>query len=151
PAPFGVQEDVAEPPDYDLQRESPIYQEALKKKRRSNAQLLALLAVIGVVGFLLLSACGIIARVLYYRNLAEPWKTQIDALANYQPAFQTAHIYAADGTMLAELTSQQGGARTKVDLGRISPYLIHAVVSTENGRFFEDPGWDAIAIGRAFL
>ncbi|MBE0691200.1 MAG: transglycosylase domain-containing protein, partial [Anaerolineae bacterium] len=48
-------------------------------------------------------------------------------------------------------TSQQGGARDTIPLGDISPYMIHAVISTENARFYDDPGWDPIGIARAFF
>ncbi|PJF23665.1 MAG: penicillin-binding protein, partial [Phototrophicales bacterium] len=44
-----------------------------------------------------------------------------------------------------------GGARTTVRLSDIAPEVLHAVVSIENERFFSDPGWDPIAIVRAFL
>ena len=36
-------------------------------------------------------------------------------------------------------------------LEQISPYMIHAIVSQENERYFADPGFDPIAIARAFL
>src|SRR5690606_16357003 len=79
------------------------------------------------------------------------YSDQIAALANYQPQFQTARIYAADGSVIAELIGQGAGDRRRVSLSDISPYMIHALISTENERFYNDPGWDPIAIGRAFL
>src|SRR5690606_6147426 len=58
---------------------------------------------------------------------------------------------AADGSVIAELIGQGAGDRRRVSLSDISPYMIHALISTENERFYNDPGWDPIAIGRAFL
>ncbi|MBK9746832.1 MAG: transglycosylase domain-containing protein [Chloroflexi bacterium] len=96
-------------------------------------------------------AVVIIGGVLYYNSLASPWQDEIAALANYTPQFQTARILAADGSTIAELISRSGVARDRIDLENIAPELIHAVISTENERFYDDPGWDLIAIGRAFL
>jgi membrane peptidoglycan carboxypeptidase len=127
------------------------YEDARLRQQRKTLSTIAigLAAVIGAV--FLFGACGIIAAVLQYRAIAEPFSAQVAALANYQPSFQTARILAADGSLIAELVGQNSGARDDVPLSEISPFLIHAVVSTENERFFEDPGFDPVAIARAFL
>ncbi|MBL8162441.1 MAG: penicillin-binding protein, partial [Anaerolineae bacterium] len=98
-----------------------------------------------------LFACGIGFLLTQYNGIAGEYTAQIAALANYQPAFQTAKVLDVNGNLIAEINSQDAGARTNVPLERISPFMIHAVVALENERFFEDPGWDWIAIGRAFL
>lgn len=137
------------PPTYDLRKPSALYQQAMKKQRQSTARTLLIVAVIGVALLFLLGACGVIGGIVYYSSLAAPYQDAIANLANYQPEFQTARILDAEGNLIVELTSRDGGNRQNVALRDISPYLIHAVVSTENERFFEDPGWDAIAIARA--
>ncbi len=138
-------------PDYDLNQAAPIYDEFAQRARRRSATSLLTLAAVGVGAVLLLFACGIGFILIQYSNIANQWQSQIAALADYQPEFQTVRILDVNGDSIAELTSEQGGARTDVALDKISPFVIHAVVSLENERFFEDPGWDWIAIFRAFL
>jgi len=123
------------------------------QQQRTNRTLTTGVLVAAVlVGLAFLGlAIVIIGGVLYYNSLASPWQDEIAALASYTPQFQTARILAADGSTIAELISRSGVARDRIDLENIAPELIHAVISTENERFFDDPGWDLIAIGRAFL
>lgn len=144
--------DTSAPPDYEIADvPSPIFRQAQQKKRQSTMRTVLIVAVIGFALLFLVGACGIIAGIAYYSSLASPYQEQIAALANYQPQFQTATILDAEGNVLMELTSQEGGAREKIPLSEMSPFFIHAVVSTENERFFDDPGWDPIAIGRALV
>jgi membrane peptidoglycan carboxypeptidase len=138
-------------PSYDVAAASPTYEKAKAKQQQTTLRNLLIIGGVGIAALLGLLACGIIAGVVYYQSLAAPWQDEVAALANYQPQFRTARILAADGSVIAELTSQQGGARDTIPLEEISPYLIHALISTENERYYEDPGWDAIAIARAFL
>ena len=70
----------------------------------------------------------------------------------YMRPAQSVRVLDADGALIAELIGGEGGARQSVDsLEDFSPYLLHAVVALENERFFEDPGWDLLAIGRAVV
>ncbi len=144
--------DPTAPPSYNLaQPASAAYQDAVKRQQSSTTRRLLIGAGILVALVFLLGACGIIAGLAYYSSLAAPYQAQIAALANYTPQFQTARILDAQGNLIVELTSQQGGARTTVPIKDISPFFIDAVVSTENERYYDDPGWDAIAIARAIL
>ncbi len=140
-----------QPPDYDLQDVSPTYEDAVARQRQRIIRTAAIIAAVLAALLFLLGAVAAIGIVLYYNNLATPYRDAIAGLANYQPQFRTARILAADGSLIANLTSPQGGARTVVPLSEISPEMIDAVVSIENERYFEDPGFDPIAIGRAFL
>ena len=135
---------------FDLQP-SPIVQGFLDDRRSRRlrlaatlfAGLLILLLIAGIV------SAGVI--MMWYRDQIEPFAEGIAALADYSPAYQTARIFDADGDLLAAINSQESGARTSVALAEISPYMIHAIVSQENERFFDDPGFDPIAIARAFI
>ncbi len=137
-------------PAYQLEA-SPIVQEVLDA-RRGNAlrRLVSVAAVVLTVGLiaLIVAAGGI---MLWYRDAVGPFQEDIAGLANYSPEFQTARIFDADGALIAALNSQQTGARTTIPLDDMSPYIIHAIVSQENERYFEDPGFDPIAIVRAFI
>ena len=139
------------PPDYNIGETGVQYQQAVELQRQSTTRTALLIASLIVGGIFILGAIIVGYIVISYNNLASEYTDQVAALADYQPAFQTARILDAQGNLLAELNSQQGGARKTVDLSQISPEMIYAVVASENERFFEDPGYDPIAIGRAFL
>ena len=136
--------------DFALQP-SPIVQELLESRRSSRLRL----AITVFAGLLMVALAALIVAafviMMWYRDQVEPFADAIAALENYTPAYQTARIYAADGSLIAALNSQETGARTAVPLERVSPYMIHAIVSQENERFFRDPGFDPIAIARAFI
>ena len=143
---------VDEPPNYEvLPKPSPVYQEALKRKRQRNIRNAAIVAAVVFGLIFIMGACGIVGGVMYYQSLVSPYQDQIAALANYQPQFQTARIFAADGSVIAELIGRGAGDRRRVSISEISPYMIHALISTENERYYDDAGWDPIAIARAFI
>ncbi len=149
PAPIPGQAETA--PDYQLDQPGPTFEDAAKRQQQRTIRTILTVAALGVGALILLLACGIGFILIQYNGLAGQYQTQIAALANYRPQFQTARVVDINGNLIAELNSQNGGARTTVALNKISPFMIHAVVSLENERFFEDPGWDWVAIGRAII
>ncbi|MBC7812366.1 MAG: penicillin-binding protein, partial [Burkholderiales bacterium] len=140
-------------PDYDIDDDdrSVAAQQAIARQRASLG--ITLLRIAGIAIVLLLGAfiCGALLVVSQYQGIAGEWQDEIAGLASYEPDFQTARILDARGDEIAELDSPEGGARTQVPLSQISPFMIHAVISLENERFYDDPGWDPVAIARAFL
>lgn len=130
---------------------TPYFDQVAEEERRQTIGLFVRLAAIGAGLLALLLAGGIGIILLNYSNIANEYQPSIAALANYQPAFQTVQIYDAQDRLIASINSTEGGARTNIELAEISPFMIHAVLSLENERFFEDPGWDIVAIGRAFI
>ena len=88
---------------------------------------------------------------MWYRDTVEPFAAGIAALEDYSGAYQTARIFDSEGNLLAALNSEETGARTAIPLEQVSPFMIHAIVSQENERFFDDPGFDPVAIARAFI
>jgi len=150
PAPGPTDSGLTTAPDYNVEQAAPTYEEIAERQRRETIGTILRLALVAV-GVVLLAVAGVLGLFLIsYNNIASEYQAQIAGLANYQPEFQTARVLDMNGDTIAELNSQAGGARTDVPLDRISPFMIHAVVSLENERFFEDPGWDWVAIGRAF-
>jgi len=146
PAPLADQ-----PPQYNVNARTPTYERAVDEQRASTFRTVGIAAAV-IAALLFLGAAGaIVLGVVTYNNLAEPWQDEIIALANYQPTAQTARIFDAAGNEIAQLVSRSGGDRQQIDLENVSPDLIHAVISLENERYFEDPGFDPIAIGRAFI
>ncbi len=142
------------------QEEAPAYDESLdaptfdRYKEQERTSLLRVAVIIGVVVFglgVLGVAVSAGLALAWYNQQVEEWRTEIDALASYNPQFQTARIMDVNGDLIAELNSREGGARKVIGLNEMSPFLIHAVLSTENKTFYDDPGFDIVSIGRAFL
>jgi membrane peptidoglycan carboxypeptidase len=130
---------------------SPVAQALLDSRRSRRKRLLmtvlAALLMVALAGGII--AAGVV--MMWYRDTVAPFADGIAALANYSGAYQTARIFDGEGNLLAALNSEETGARTAVPLEQISPFMIHAIVSQENERFFDDPGFDPVAIVRAFL
>ena len=141
-------------PGFDVgapEAESDAYQR--ERERQQTSLFTVAASIIGIV-----FACGLISLVvggigivLWYNNSVSPYTNAIDALVNYEPDFRTARIMDANGDLIAELNSREGGARDEVPLDQISPFLIHAVISTENQSFYDDPGFDLGRVVSAFF
>ena len=137
-------------PAYELEA-SPIVQEVLDA-RRGNARrrLVSAVAAVLIPGLIAIIAAAV-GIMVWYGDAVRPFQEGIAGLAGYSPEFQTARILDANGALIAALNSQQTGARTSIPLDDMSPYIIHAIISQENERYFADPGFDPIAIVRAFI
>ncbi|MDQ7035971.1 MAG: biosynthetic peptidoglycan transglycosylase [Anaerolineae bacterium] len=139
-------------PTYDDEDEVPeIYErEAARGKRR-----LMTVLVFGVFG---LFACALVSGITFiglaynwYNQTVDPYRSQILALANYQPDFQIARVMDATGTEIMTLTSQDGAREPiRIEGGGVSPFFVHAVVSSEDPTYYENPGLNVLSIGRAF-
>lgn len=139
----------------DLQLEeqpAPEY-EAQRQQQRAGAGRLLLVAVVVLLLFGVVVAAGTAGFVfITYNQTVEPYRAVIADLQNREIDFQTARILDAEGNLLAELNSGDGGARTPLDdLSAISPFFLHAIIAQEDERFYDNPGFDWIAVGRAFL
>ncbi|MBE0696242.1 MAG: transglycosylase domain-containing protein, partial [Anaerolineaceae bacterium] len=64
--------------------------------------------------------------------------------------FETTRIYDRNGGVLYEIIDPNAGRRTVIPLERISPYLVAATIATEDREYYNHPGFDPIAIARAF-
>lgn len=89
---------------------------------------------------MLVVAAGGVLVVLYGPRLPEP------ATLFGEAAQVKVRVLAADGSLLAERGST---GRPFVPLDQISPWLIKAVIATEDRRFFEHPGVDPVGVARA--
>lgn len=144
--------DTSGPSDFSQLDEPVPTVDNIRNEQRNRTIQVFVFAALGVVAlgliFVILGGIGI---VLWYNNAVDPYRAGIAALADYDPPFQTARIFDANGDLIVELNSSDTGARTAISLDEMSPYIIHAVVSQENERYYEDPGFDPIAIVRAFI
>ncbi len=64
--------------------------------------------------------------------------------------FETTRILDRNGNLLYEILDPTGGRRTYIPLEDMSPYLVAATIATEDKEFYNHPGFDAMAIVRAF-
>ena len=99
-----------------------------------------------VVGAFLLASTAAVGYSLVARDLPRP-----SELRGRASTFETARIYDRNGQQLYALADPNTGNRTYVPLDRISPLLIQATISTEDQRFYENPGFDVFALTRAVV
>ena len=96
------------------------------------------------VGALLAASAAAIGYSLVAGDLPRPTE-----LRDRASTFETARVYDRNGQLLYALADPNEGNRTYVPLDRISPYLVQATIDTEDKRFYENPGFDVIALVRA--
>jgi penicillin-binding protein 1A len=97
--------------------------------RRSLLGTLALLVVLGIIAVLYLESTLPSVDMLKEMRLAVPLK-----------------IYANDGKLISEFGEER---RTPIPLNQVPKDLIHAVLATEDRRFYEHPGVDFRGLLRA--
>ncbi|MGJ3237230.1 MAG: transglycosylase domain-containing protein [Anaerolineae bacterium] len=152
------QQDVPPPAQYDdgfNQYEPQAAPDHTQLERQSRAGMLTFIAF-GLFGLFIVGLLTVGGFIWWaqsqYSAVITQWQDEVAALGTQNFDFQTATILAADGTVIAELTGEEG-ARTAVSIenGEVSPYFIHAIVASEDPRFYENPGVDPLAIARAFF
>jgi len=74
----------------------------------------------------------------------------VEELRQRVSQFETTRIYDRHGSVLYEIIDPNAGRRTSVPLERISPNLVAATIATEDREYYNHPGFDPIAIARAF-
>lgn len=119
----------------------PSYEDAVRQQQSNTIRTVLIIAAAIVGVLLLVGACSIVMLVSTYRSILAPYEAGVAGLVDYQPAFQTARIYAADNTVIATLIGQ--GDRQPVNLPDVSPFFVHAVLSVEDPDFYETAGFSA--------
>jgi penicillin-binding protein 1C len=74
----------------------------------------------------------------------------VNSLRQNAAQFETTRILDRNGNVLYEILDPTAGRRTYVGLDKISPYVVAATVATEDKEFYSHPGYDLMAIFRAF-
>lgn len=93
-------------------------------------------------------AAGSFALYEYYQIAAT--LPSVDDLRQRASQFETTRILDRNGNVLYEILDPTAGRRTYVTLDRISPYVVAATLATEDKDFYSNPGFDPLAIARAF-
>ena len=115
-----------------------------KLKRRKKKHPLRMIALSMVVLALMLAlVVGLQTASAIVNDLPKLDKDSFSSLS------QTSKIYAADGSLLAEVFGNEN--RTVVPLDTIPSYLKEATIAIEDERFYEHGGVDYQAIGRALV
>ena len=102
-----------------------------------------------VVTVVLLFFLAFAAVVVGYATIASQLPSPGE-LQTRQTIFVSSKIYDREGNLLYEVTDPHGGRRTYVPLDDISLRLIQATIATEDRDFYAHPGFDPVAIIRAF-
>ncbi len=105
--------------------------------------------VFGTIGSMALALLILLLIIGYYLYKVDQYAEAVDSLRTRASAFETTLILNAQGATLAEFNNPDTGLRKEVPLEQISPWLIHATISTENETFYSDPGFSVLAIVRA--
>ena len=90
----------------------------------------------GIIG-----ACALLGGYLYFGSGLPDFRT----LGDYRPP-QVSRILAADGSLLGEIYHQR---RTLVGRDQIPDVLVHALISAEDGDFYQHEGLDYTGMLRA--
>lgn len=109
--------------------------------------LLRLLIALLFVGVVILVVFVSFAVYQYFSIAAT--LPNIDDLRNRASQFETTRILDRNGNLLYEILDPNAGRRTYVPLEKISPYAVAATIATEDKEFYNHPGFDPFAIGRA--
>ncbi|MBK8793981.1 MAG: transglycosylase domain-containing protein [Holophaga sp.] len=100
-------------------------------------------------GFVLLAIiAGSVVLSQYY--IVASKLPSMDNLQQRASKFETTRILDRNGNTLYEILDPQAGRRTYRPISKISPYLVAATIATEDGNFYTHPGFDPMAILRAF-
>ena len=94
----------------------------------------------------------VIAALIMLRGWSRDLPAVPDLVAWQRDVPSTSRMYAADGTLLAELPFERGREVGRRDLARFDELprvLVHAILAAEDVRFFSHPGVDLKAVARA--
>jgi 1A family penicillin-binding protein len=122
-----------------------------QSKRTANANgCLRRFFAFALIFFLAFLVIGVASASLGYVYITQGLPSALE-LRDRASTFETARIYDRNGNLLYSLADPNEGNRTFVTLDQISPELINATIATEDSRFWDNPGFDPIAITRAIF
>ena len=91
-----------------------------------------------------------ISFALYQYSAIAATLPNVDDLRERASQFETTRILDANGNLLYEILDPNAGRRTYVSIEDISPMMLAATISIEDKEFYENPGFNPLAIFRAF-
>jgi membrane peptidoglycan carboxypeptidase len=127
----------------------PDYSVAYGNDRRATTRRIIYTVIFSIVGVMALTLVALLVMIGYYLYQVDQYTEAVNNLRERTSDFETTIIMDANGNKLAEFSDPTTGPRQEVPLYEISPWLIHATISTENETFYDDPGFSILAIIRA--
>jgi len=107
-----------------------------------------------IIGMLFIIILVIVAAgslgVYQYFKIASTLPS-VDNLRERAAKFETTRILDRNSNVIYEILDPNAGRRTYVSLEKISPYLIAATIATEDKEYYNHPGFDPLAVARAFV
>ena len=95
---------------------------------------------------------GVVTTVVAFYGISEGWigyMPPIEDLQNPINRYAT-QVYSSDGKLMGTWSSDRGN-RVMIDYSQLPTSLVHALVATEDVRFYEHSGIDFYALGRAII
>jgi penicillin-binding protein 1C len=131
---------------------APVQQKEAKFQGVNFRQAFGCLLRMGLLGVLFLVILLILggSYMLYEYYTIAATLPSVNDLRLRASTFETTRIYDRNGNVLYEIIDPNAGRRTYVSLDEISPYLVAATIATEDKSFYSHPGFDWLAIVRAF-
>lgn len=115
-----------------------------KKKGRAGRVVILILIIL-----FLLAMFAVAAFAFYKYTQIAKTLPDVNDLQYRASQFETTRILDRKGNVLYEIIDPSAGKRTWVPLDQISPNLIAATIATEDKEFYNHPGFDLVALGRA--
>lgn len=120
-----------------------------KTNWRQGMGCLLRMGLLSLLGLVLLVILGGSFMLYEYYKIAATLPS-VEDLRLRASTFETTRIYDRNGNLLYEILDPNAGRRTYVTLDEISPYLVAATIATEDKSYYSHPGFDWLAIVRAF-
>ncbi len=117
-----------------------------EKNKISIKKIIKWIFLLLIAGTLATATGGIIAFTFYLKPIINSIP-DVESLSEYKPSL-TSYVYDRKGEVIARLFLEN---RVWVKLEDISPYLIKSVLAAEDAEFYEHPGLNIAAIGRALI
>ncbi|HPL82609.1 MAG TPA: transglycosylase domain-containing protein, partial [Anaerolineaceae bacterium] len=127
---------------------APVYRQTAQNKpprKKGSAGRVILILII----LFLLVMLGVAAFAFYKYTQIAKTLPDVNDLQYRASQFETTRILDRNGNVLYEIIDPSAGKRTWVPLDRISPNLIAATIATEDKEYYNHPGFDLLALGRA--
>ena len=105
--------------------------------------------IFAIFGLVIIAVIGFSVLIVQYYNIARGLPN-IEELQQKASHFETTRILDRNGNLLYEMIDPNAGRRTYVTLDKISPYLVAATIATEDKEYYSHPGYNVMAILRAF-
>ncbi|MBN1264224.1 MAG: transglycosylase domain-containing protein [Anaerolineales bacterium] len=107
------------------------------------------MVILALFGLITIAIAIISWGLIQYSTIAAALPS-VEDLKTRAAQFETTRILDREGNELYEILDPNAGRRTYVTLDDISPYMVAAVVATEDSQYYSHPGYDLWAIARAF-